>query len=93
MAASRTPTAPSGKNLIPIKSIGKIGAAVLLVTIVNIGNFAKGGHLAAFIGMTPCANQSNDSLRVGRTTERGSKIVRTTLVQCALAAKRYCPPT
>ena len=72
MAASRTPTVPSAKNLISIKRIGEIGAAVLLITIVNTGSFAKRGHLAAFLGMTPGASQSNDSMRVGRTTKRGA---------------------
>lgn len=91
MAASRTPTIPSAKNLISIKRIGEIGAAVLLITIVNTGSFAKRGHLAAFLGMTLGASQSNDSMRVGRTTKRRSEIVRTTLVQCASVAKHYSP--
>ena len=84
-------TLPGHENLVSIKDIGEIRATVLLSTIVNIGNFAKSGHLAAFLGMTPGVSQSNDSLCIGRITRRGSKIARTTLVQCALVARRYSP--
>ena len=89
--AAAAKTLPGYENLISIKGIGEIGAAVLLSNIVDIGNFKKSGHLAAFLGMTPSVSQSNDSLRFGRITKRGSKIARTTLVQCALVAKRYSP--
>ena len=84
-------TLPGHENLVSIKGIGEIRATVLLITIVIIGNFAKRGHLAAFLGMTPGVSQSNDSLRIGRITRRGSKIARTTLVHCALVARRYSP--
>lgn len=77
------------ENLIFIKVIGEIGAAILLITIVNIGNFAKSSSLAVFLDMTPSVSHSNDSLSVGQTTKRSSKIVCTTLVQCALIAVPY----
>ena len=88
--AAAAKTFPGYENLISIKGIGEIGVAVLLSN-VNIGNFAKSGHLAAFLGMTPGVSQSNDSLRFGRISKRGSKIARATLVQCALVARRYSP--
>ena len=34
-------------------------------------------------------SQSNDTDNRGRITKRGDKLVRTTLVQCTLIAKRY----
>ena len=89
--AAATKTLPGYENLISIKGIGEIGAAVLLSSIIDIGSFAKSGHLATFLGMTLGVSQSNDSLRFGRTTKRGSKIARATLVRCALVAKRYSP--
>lgn len=84
-------TLPGYKNLISIKGIGPLSAAIFLVTIGDIRNFAKAGNLAAFLGITPRVSQSNDSQRVGRITKRGSKIARTALVQCALIAMRYSP--
>ena len=84
-------TLPGYDNLISIKGIGPLSAAVFLCTIGNIDDFAKPGKLAAYFGITPRVSQSNDAQRVGRITKRGNKIARTTLVQCALIAKRYSP--
>ncbi|MEZ6098156.1 MAG: IS110 family transposase [Pirellulaceae bacterium] len=82
---------PGYENLLSIKGIGALSAAILLCTIGDIEDFAKTGNLAAYFGITPRVSQSNDSQRVGRITKRGSKIARTTLVQCTLIAKRYSP--
>ncbi|PCJ44626.1 MAG: IS110 family transposase [Alphaproteobacteria bacterium] len=82
---------PGYENLISIKGIGPLSAAVFLCTIGDIEDFAKTGNLAAYLGIVPRVSQSNDSQRVGRITKRGNKIARTTLVQCTLIAKRYSP--
>ena len=84
-------TLPGYDNLISIKGIGPLSAAVFICTIGDIKDFAKTGKLAAYFGITPRVSQSNDSHRVGRITKRGNKIARTTLVQCTLVAKRYSP--
>ena len=76
------------KNLKSIKGIGSKGAATLLSTIGNIHDFRQ---LAAYIGIVPRVSNSNDTVCHGRITKNGSKIARTTLVQCALIAKRYSP--
>jgi len=82
---------PCYDNIISIKGIGPLSAAVFLCTIGDIDDFAKCGNLAAYFGITPRVSQSNDSQRVGRITKRSNKIARTTLVQCTLIAKRYSP--
>lgn len=79
------------KNLISIKGIGALSAAILLSTIGEISDFAKTGNLASYLGIVPRVSQSNDQHLVGRITKRGSKIARKTLVQCTLIAKRYSP--
>ncbi len=84
-------TLPGFKNLISIKGIGALSAAVLLSTIGDINDFEKTGNLAAYLGIVPRVSQSNDQHLVGRITKRGSKIARKTLVQCTLIAKRYSP--
>lgn len=84
-------TLPGFKNLISIKGIGDLSAAILLATIGDISDFAKTGNLAAYLGIVPRVSQSNDQHLVGRITKRGSKIARKTLVQCTLIAKRYSP--
>ena len=79
------------KNLKSIKGIGSKGAATLLSTIGNIHDFRSSKQLAAYIGIVPRVSNSNDTVCHGRITKNGSKIARTTLVQCALVAKRYSP--
>ncbi|MCZ2073580.1 MAG: transposase [Bryobacterales bacterium] len=47
--------------------------------------------MAAYFGIVPRIANSNETERSGRITRRGSKLGRTTLVQCALIAQRYSP--
>jgi len=79
------------KNLTSIKGIGGLSAGILLSIIGDIGDFADEGKLAAYFGNVPRVSNSNDSEHSGRITKRGTKLGRTTLVQCALIAQRYSP--
>ena len=79
------------ENLISIKGIGSLSAAVMLTYIGQITDFKDTGKLAAYFGIVPRVSQSNTSCSVGRITKRGNKLARTTLVQCTLIAKRYSP--
>ncbi len=72
-----------------IKGIGPRSAAVLLAGIGNVEDFESADKLAAYFGIIPRVSQSNDIDNRGRITKRGDKLVRTTLVQCTLIAKRY----
>jgi transposase len=47
--------------------------------------------MAAYFGIVPRVSDSNAKVYHGRITKNGSKIGRTTLVQCTLVAKRYSP--
>jgi transposase len=79
------------KNLTSIKGIGGLGAGILLSIIGDIRDFADEGKLAAYFGIVPRINNSNETEHSGRITKRGTKLGRTTLVQCALIAQRYSP--
>ena len=79
------------KNLKSIKGIGKLGASILMSVIVDVNDFEDEGKLASYFGIVPRVCNSNETIRTGRITKRGSKLGRTTLVQCALIAKRYSP--
>jgi transposase len=82
---------PGHKNLKSIKGIGDLGASILLSVIADVEDFADEGKLASYFGIVPRVDRSNQTFRSGRITKRGSKLGRTTLVQCALIAKRYSP--
>jgi transposase len=78
-------------NLTSIKGIGSLGASILLSVIGNVNDFPEEGKLAAYFGIVPRVQNSNETEHSGRITKRGTKLGRTTLVQCALIAKRYSP--
>jgi transposase len=82
---------PGHQNLVSVKGIGSLSAAILLSAIGPVEDFPDPAHLAAYFGMVPRVNNSNETERHGRITRRGNKLARTTLVQCALVAKRYSP--
>lgn len=79
------------KNISSIKGIGDKSASVLLSVIGNVKDFADADKLAAYMGIVPRVKDSNETIRHGRITKHGSPLARTTLVQCALVAKRYSP--
>lgn len=78
-------------NLKSIKGIGSKGAAIMLSAIGNISDFRSSKQLAAYIGIVPRVNNSNETVNHGRITKKGNKTARTALVQCALIAMRYSP--
>jgi transposase len=79
------------KNLTSIKGIGPLSGSILLAVIGDIHDFQDEGKLASYFGIVPRVSKSNDTEHTGRITKRGSKLGRTTLVQCALIAQRYSP--
>lgn len=76
-------------NITSIKGIGETSGTILLSVIGDIDNFRNRKQLDAYFGIVPRVNDSNESIRHGRITKRGSKIGRTTLVQCTLVAIKY----
>ena len=79
------------RNLTSIKGIGDKSAAVLLSVIGEVSDFAGEDKLASYFGLVPRVANSNETVHHGRITKRGSKLGRTTLVQCTLIAARYSP--
>lgn len=82
---------PGYRNLTSIRGVGALSAGVLLSAIGRVEDFSEPGKLAAYFGMVPSVQQSNQSEHHGRITRAGNKLARTTLVQCALIAIRYNP--
>lgn len=56
------------RNLTSIKGIGNLGASILLSVIGDIGDFADEGKLAAYFGIVPRVQNSNETERSGRIT-------------------------
>lgn len=79
------------ESITSIKGIGKHSGAILLSIIGKIDDFDSEKKLAAYFGMVPIVHESNGKKWHGHITKRGSKLGRTTLVQCTLVAIRYSP--
>lgn len=77
------------RNVTSIRGIGALSAGILLSAIGRVQDFSEPGKLAAYFGMVPSVQQSNQSEHHGHITRYGNKLARTTLVQCALVAIRY----
>ena len=82
---------PGHENITSIKGIGKKSGSILLSVIGDINDFENEKKLAAYFGIVPRVSNSNETEWQGRITKRGSKLGRTTLVQCTLIAIRYSP--
>jgi transposase len=77
------------EGITSIKGIGDKSGTILLSVIGDINDFEDEKKLAAYFGIVPRVSNSNETNRQGRITKRGSKLGRTTLVQCTLVAIRY----
>lgn len=77
------------KSITSIKGIGDKSGTILLSVIGDIDDFESEKRLAAYFGIVPRVSNSNETNRQGRITKQGSKLGRTTLVQCTLIAIRY----
>ncbi len=80
---------PGFDNVTSIKGIGINTAVTLLSAIGDINDFADEKKLAAYFGLVPRVNNSNETVSHGRITKRGDKLVRKSLLQCALIAIKY----
>ena len=79
------------ENITSIKGIGAKGGTILLSVIGDINHFESSKKLESYFGIVPTVRNSNETMRHGRITKQGSKLGRTTLVQCTLIAIRYSP--
>jgi len=79
------------RNITSIKGIGPKSGTILLSVIGDIDRFPSQKRLDAYFGIVPRVRNSNDTIHHGHITKQGSKLGRTTLVQCTLVAIRYSP--
>jgi len=79
------------KNITSIKGIGPKSGTILLSVIGNVEDFESEKKLASYFGIVPRIHISHETVHTGRITKQGSKLGRTTLVQCTLIAKKYSP--
>ena len=77
------------ENLMSIKGIGPVSAAVQLSLIGDIRDFSDPGIWPPISAWCQEYRTPTKRKASGRITKQGNKLARTALVQCALIAKRY----
>lgn len=71
-----------------LPGVGKRSAEVILAEIgLDMSRFPTAGHLAAWAGLAPGNNESAKKQKSGKT-RKGNPTLKTTMIQCAQAAKR-----
>jgi len=84
----KTADDPAVELLRTIPGVGIITAATLRAWIDDINRFDRPEQLAAYSGVVPWVQTSNESIRYGRITKRGPSELRTALVQAVLGMVR-----
>ncbi len=79
-------TLPGFENLNSIDGLGCNTIVMILATIGNINNFASHKQLCSYLGFVPSVQNSNETIRHGGITKKGSSALRGNLIQCAMVA-------
>ena len=75
--------------LATIPGVGIMGASAIAATVADPSLFRSGREFAAWLGMTPRQNSSGGKERLGRTSKRGDKYIRSLLIAGAVAVLRH----
>src|SRR5690606_5219922 len=74
-----------------ILDICTISAAIILAEYGSISNFDNPGQMLSYAGLEPSVNQSGTHIANGRLVKRGSRMLRSTLVQASFYMLRGNP--
>ncbi|TWT47940.1 Transposase IS116/IS110/IS902 family protein [Rubripirellula amarantea] len=80
---------PNIVRLMTIPGVGRKTAEAIVAAIDDPHRFKNAKHLSSYLGLTPKQHQSGEIDRNGRISKRGSKLLRTMLLQCAWCSLRY----
>ena len=75
-------------RLMTIRGCGKITAWIIRAYTEDIGRFASAKKYAAFCGLVPWVQDSNETIHHGKITKRGPQELRTAFVQLVLGIRR-----
>jgi transposase len=75
--------------LATIPGVGIMGASAIAATVADPSLSSSGREFAAWLGMTPIQNSSGGKERLGRTSKRGDKYIRSLLISGAVAVLRH----
>jgi transposase len=73
------------QRLDEVPIIGPIGASLLAIKVVDPKSFPSARHFSAWLGLTPKDHSTAGKRRLGGITRAGDEMIRSTLVQGAMA--------
>ncbi|HZD66444.1 MAG TPA: IS110 family transposase [Acidimicrobiales bacterium] len=76
---------PGYQAIQAIPGVGRVLAGVFVAEIGDISRFSRPGQLCSWAGMTPRHRESDATLRRGKITKQGSRLVRWAAVEAAKA--------
>ena len=77
------------QRVMQIDGVGRVTAEAIVCAIDDPHRFKNGRQVSAYAGLVPRQYQSGETDRRGRITKRGSRLLRTLLVECAWCSLRY----
>ncbi len=80
---------PVSQLMATIQGVGIMGASAIVSTVADPSLFKSGREFAAWLGMTPRQNCSGGKDKLGRTSKRGDKYIRSLLIAGAVAVLRH----
>jgi transposase len=80
---------PVSQLLATVPGVGIMGASAVAATVIDPKLFHSGREFAAWLGMTPRQNASGGKERLGRTSKRGDKYIRSLPIAGAVAVLRH----
>jgi transposase len=80
---------PGYRTIQAIPGVGPVLAAVFVAEIGEVTRFARPAQLASWAGLTPRHHESDTTVRRGRITKQGSRLVRWAAVEAAQHAGRH----
>jgi len=84
-AAERNPQA---RLLMTQPGVGPVTSLAFVLTIGEVGRFARSKQVASYLGLIPREHSSGGKQRLGAITKQGNRFMRTTLVEAAQTAVR-----
>jgi transposase len=79
------------RRVMTIPGVGRVTAEAIVTAIDDARRFQSGRQVSAYAGLVPRQYQSGETDRRGRITKRGSRLLRTLLVECAWCSLKYNP--
>jgi len=68
--------------------VGPIVSLATVLTLGDVSRFARGKHVASYLGLIPREDSSGEHRRLGSITKQGNSFMRSLLVQAGMSAAR-----